>query len=480
MHISPLITDNNLYQPTNGESSTAAAHQYTQNADDISTILANQTLHSPPSLDTDAAASQHLNATASYDSIPPLPQQQPPVIGLKPEFGMWYYRDPSGNIQGPFTGLEMHDWYIAGFFQMSLLVRREGEADFMPLSALIRQTGNQQMPFLIRLPGRMSPYVTLGNGASAAADNGWPNVQPSAWEVPDRFLSPNVDVDRTWHTLSGPSSPIQVQAATHSSESPAVLTPPNAPIKSEQPVVEEEEEEENSAVSLTPAPSADFNQYKGVGAERKHENRKTPSAKPAPWAVAVIQKNNSQPTSKPLKDIQALETQQRTVSQQQAQQIAPDKIELPSKAKWASTGSGSSPTTIRKSLALIQSEEEERSRQTAASGKLRPGQVKRFADIAQANLPRQATTAKSIPLVTTEDAPWQVVGPSGKPNFRKPLQPVIPAKPASTALPRSSQTPTRQAQDDFVSWCRSALKELNPGTNCESLSALILLNLSSR
>ena len=473
-HISHLITDNGIYQRTNGESRTAAAHQYAPNVNDISSVLANQSLHSPSSLDTVAAASQHLNAMASYDSNPPpLPQQQPSVLGLEPEFGMWYYRDPSGNIQGPFTGLEMHDWYIAGFFQLSLFVKREGAADFMPLSALVAQTGNQQRPFLVRrLPGRVPPYVARGAGTGAAANSWGPNVQPSAWEAPDRFLSPNVDVDRTWSSLSGTPSPVQPQAATHPSEPSAVVTPPDVPVKPEQPV-----EEEEPAISLPPAPSAEPNQTKRRGAEPKQENRKAPSAKPVPWAV---DQSNSQSVHKSLKDIHAQEIQQRTDSQQQRQQIAPESTGLPTKAKWASASSESSPATIRKSLAVIQSEEEERSRQAAASGRSRPGQVKRFADIAQTNLPQRATTAVLTPPVTTEDTAWQVVGPSGKPKIRKPPQPVTPAKPFSTTPPRSNQPPNRQAQDDFVSWCRSALKELNPGTNCESFNALISLNLSSR
>ncbi|KAG0178068.1 hypothetical protein DFQ29_003973, partial [Apophysomyces sp. BC1021] len=64
----------------------------------------------------------------------------------------WFYRDPSGNVQGPFEAQEMQEWYKAGFFSSSLLVKREDEARFEPLVALIRMVGNEEQPFLTAYP----------------------------------------------------------------------------------------------------------------------------------------------------------------------------------------------------------------------------------------------------------------------------------------------------------------------------------------
>ncbi|KAM3582122.1 kinesin-like protein [Umbelopsis sp. WA50703] len=66
-----------------------------------------------------------------------------------PEQYQWYYRDPTGLVQGPFEAQDMHDWYKAGFFSQTLLIRREDEISFEPLAALIRKIGDEDKPFLV-------------------------------------------------------------------------------------------------------------------------------------------------------------------------------------------------------------------------------------------------------------------------------------------------------------------------------------------
>jgi PERQ amino acid-rich with GYF domain-containing protein len=65
-----------------------------------------------------------------------------------PEEYQWYYRDPTGLVQGPFGAQDMHDWFKAGFFSQALLVKREDEISFEPLAALIRKIGDDDKPFL--------------------------------------------------------------------------------------------------------------------------------------------------------------------------------------------------------------------------------------------------------------------------------------------------------------------------------------------
>jgi len=44
---------------------------------------------------------------------------------------MWHYKDPQGEVQGPFPAAEMTDWFEAGYFSGNLLVRRADiEEDF--------------------------------------------------------------------------------------------------------------------------------------------------------------------------------------------------------------------------------------------------------------------------------------------------------------------------------------------------------------
>ena len=82
----------------------------------------------------------------------PEPSQPPPAQQrqmVMPDRIRWIYRDPSGNMQGPFTGLEMHDWYKAGFFSPELQVKKVEEKDYEPLAQLIRRIGNSREPFLV-------------------------------------------------------------------------------------------------------------------------------------------------------------------------------------------------------------------------------------------------------------------------------------------------------------------------------------------
>jgi PERQ amino acid-rich with GYF domain-containing protein len=93
---------------------------------------------------------------------PVVPQQQvlPPVPPLTTRVMImadklkWVYKDPHGNVQGPFTGLEMHEWYRGGYFHSTLDVKREDDIAFEPLQTLVKRIGNQREPFLVPLPSK--------------------------------------------------------------------------------------------------------------------------------------------------------------------------------------------------------------------------------------------------------------------------------------------------------------------------------------
>uniref|UniRef100_F6ZJW5 GRB10 interacting GYF protein 1 n=1 Tax=Xenopus tropicalis TaxID=8364 RepID=F6ZJW5_XENTR len=69
----------------------------------------------------------------------------------------WFYKDPQGEIQGPFTTQEMAEWCQAGYFTMSLLVKRGCDEGFQPLGEVIKMWG--RVPFA---PGP-SPPPLLSN-----------------------------------------------------------------------------------------------------------------------------------------------------------------------------------------------------------------------------------------------------------------------------------------------------------------------------
>ncbi|KAL8679347.1 MAG: hypothetical protein Q9186_004352 [Xanthomendoza sp. 1 TL-2023] len=88
----------------------------------------------------------------------PATQQRQMVM---PDRMRWIYRDPQGNTQGPWSGLEMHDWYKAGFFSPELQVKKLEDADYEPLAQLIRRIGNSREPFLV-------PQIGIPHGSSTA------------------------------------------------------------------------------------------------------------------------------------------------------------------------------------------------------------------------------------------------------------------------------------------------------------------------
>ncbi|KAJ5923714.1 hypothetical protein N7454_008959 [Penicillium verhagenii] len=95
----------------------------------------------------------------------PASQQRTMVM---PDRMRWIYRDPQGNIQGPWTGLEMHDWFKAGFFSPDLQIKKLEDVEFEPLAQLVRRIGNSREPFLvpqIGIPHGPEPNATPWTGA---------------------------------------------------------------------------------------------------------------------------------------------------------------------------------------------------------------------------------------------------------------------------------------------------------------------------
>ncbi|RPA75710.1 hypothetical protein BJ508DRAFT_417974 [Ascobolus immersus RN42] len=121
----------------------------------------------------------------------PMPIQQQSHILVMPDKIQWEYRDPTGTTQGPFTGLEMHEWYKAGFFTSELMVRRADGSDFEALGSLIRKIGNTREPFLVPLPALSpaNPTVTLpsnawGSTAAGVITSGWLDAQNNNVQAP--------------------------------------------------------------------------------------------------------------------------------------------------------------------------------------------------------------------------------------------------------------------------------------------------------
>lgn len=84
------------------------------------------------------------------------PQSQAGTM-VMPYHMRWMYMDPQGQQQGPFTGLEMDEWYKAIYLPQGLRVRKVEDPDFETLGELIWRTCNSREPFLV-------PQVGIDHG----------------------------------------------------------------------------------------------------------------------------------------------------------------------------------------------------------------------------------------------------------------------------------------------------------------------------
>ena len=106
------------------------------------------------------------SATTSAAQTPQIPQNQQRTM-VMPDRMRWIYKDPQGNTQGTWTGLEMHDWFKAGFFSAELLVKKHEDPEFEPLGQLIRRIGNSREPFLV-------PQIGIPHGPPPGNQGGSP------------------------------------------------------------------------------------------------------------------------------------------------------------------------------------------------------------------------------------------------------------------------------------------------------------------
>ncbi|KAI9731608.1 MAG: hypothetical protein M1818_007738 [Claussenomyces sp. TS43310] len=125
--------------------------------------IGNAAQYSQPS----ATAPNYQQSQASSDSASGLPQTQQRTM-VMPDRMRWVYLDPQGQTQGPWSGLEMHDWYKASFFTADLSVKKVEDAEFEPLGQLIRRIGNSREPFLVPQIGVPHGLATTTPGAPFA------------------------------------------------------------------------------------------------------------------------------------------------------------------------------------------------------------------------------------------------------------------------------------------------------------------------
>ncbi|PIA12895.1 hypothetical protein COEREDRAFT_83833 [Coemansia reversa NRRL 1564] len=82
----------------------------------------------------------------------------------------WWYCDPQGNTQGPFSTAHMQEWCSGGYFSADLQVCLEGGSGFEPLGAIISRAGRSQDAFLY------AALAFVTQGAATRADISTPTT----------------------------------------------------------------------------------------------------------------------------------------------------------------------------------------------------------------------------------------------------------------------------------------------------------------
>ncbi|KAK6377553.1 kinesin-like protein [Lithohypha guttulata] len=124
-------------------------------------IVPNRSPVGPPGRSSSGGPAEG-SGSSSPNGIPTAQQRQM----VMPDRMRWVYRDPHGNVQGPWSGLEMHDWFKAGFFTAELQVKKLEDAEYEPLAQLVRRIGNSREPFLV-------PQIGVPHGPPASGGNPW-------------------------------------------------------------------------------------------------------------------------------------------------------------------------------------------------------------------------------------------------------------------------------------------------------------------
>lgn len=121
-----------------------------------------------------ANPSQAGQGHAQSEAANTLPTAQQRMM-VMPDRMAWVYLDPQGQVQGPWSGLEMHDWYKASFFTADLSVKKLEDAEFEPLGQLIRRIGNSREPFLVPQIGIPHNFPANQSTSSFPASSTIPN-----------------------------------------------------------------------------------------------------------------------------------------------------------------------------------------------------------------------------------------------------------------------------------------------------------------
>ncbi|XP_078044339.1 GIGYF family protein Gyf isoform X5 [Augochlora pura] len=107
-------------------------------------------------------------------SVPPSIGNQPSTVPSTSGQEKWFYRDPQGEVQGPFLASEMAEWCKSGYFTAGLMIRRTCDERYTTLGELMKICG--RVPFN---PGPPIPALKLTDQGIPAVSNKVPAGLPT-------------------------------------------------------------------------------------------------------------------------------------------------------------------------------------------------------------------------------------------------------------------------------------------------------------
>lgn len=413
----------------------------------------------------------HMNApVAVAPVVPPVPAAplSPPVAipHITPDT-QWLYRDPSGQIQGPFPSHRMIEWYNGKYFPENLPLRREQDPFFEPLSTWKTKCAGQ-VPFIAYAktpePATASAPAPVSLGFSSRH-----SVPVSQWftsetkREPEPVVKPvepvvastrSVPIESLFSLPAAKPQP-QSQQSAEKSVVPEVTMPTAAAgwKKLEKPSIATKFGQLD--INEPPTPSEQPVKAESI----KFEESAKPSSVPAPAQVPITSAplatsswSNSSASNGSLKKISLSEIL-RNNEEPVKTQPAPSAV-APATTTTAAAAAGWAKLSASpvQSLSTIQAEEASRQREASVSGS---SASKSFADL-----------VRSAGVITSGNI---VVSPvvSDRPTLesKAPTSPPVTSAPVNSK-PKDSVTsvPVKPAatSNGVVSiedWCMSSLRQ---------------------
>lgn len=162
------------------------------------------------------------------------PPLSPPVAipHITPDT-QWLYRDPSGQIQGPFPSSSMYEWFKGKYFPENLPLRREQDAFFEPLSTWKTKCSGQ-VPFIAFSVAKPQEPQVQKQPLSFGSINRNENVSVSQWfsesesvtPAVNKVVAPSVSVSAPTETPSQTTRSVPIESLFNLQAAiPAVVEP---------------------------------------------------------------------------------------------------------------------------------------------------------------------------------------------------------------------------------------------------------------